>query len=98
MHHGADLIATIAVSLAYAFVGGFVATRMRLPAILGYLIAGIVVGPFTPGFIADAAIASQLAEIGVIMLMFGVGMHFSIEDLWRCGGSHFPVRSCRSPR
>jgi monovalent cation:H+ antiporter-2, CPA2 family len=82
MHHGADLIATIAVSLAYAFVGGFVATRMRLPAILGYLVAGIAVGPFTPGFVGDATIASQLAEIGVIMLMFGVGMHFSIEDLW----------------
>ena len=82
MHHDALLIETIAVSLAYAFVGGFVATRIRLPAIVGYLVAGIMVGPFTPGFVADAALAEQLAEIGVIMLMFGVGMHFSIEDLW----------------
>ncbi|HUC63340.1 MAG TPA: cation:proton antiporter [Alphaproteobacteria bacterium] len=81
MPHQAELIATIAVSLGYALVGGFLATRFRLPAIVGYLLAGIAVGPFTPGFVADAHIAEQLAEIGVIMLMFGVGMHFSIQDL-----------------
>ena len=81
MPHQAELIATIAVSLGYALVGGFLATRFRLPAIVGYLLAGIAVGPFTPGFVADAHVAEQLAEIGVIMLMFGVGMHFSIQDL-----------------
>jgi CPA2 family monovalent cation:H+ antiporter-2 len=76
------LIATIAVSLAFAFVGGLVAMRLRLPPLVGYLLAGIVVGPFTPGFVADAHLAPQLAEIGVILLMFGVGTHFSIRDLF----------------
>jgi CPA2 family monovalent cation:H+ antiporter-2 len=79
--HEPTLIATIAVSLAYAFVGGFVAFRLGLPPLVGYLLAGLAVGPFTPGFVADAEIASQLAEIGVILLMFGVGMHFSVRDL-----------------
>jgi CPA2 family monovalent cation:H+ antiporter-2 len=81
MHHSTDLIATIAVGLAYAFVFGYGAARLRLPPLLGYLLAGVVVGPFTPGFVADATLAPQLAEIGVILLMFGVGMHFSIADL-----------------
>jgi CPA2 family monovalent cation:H+ antiporter-2 len=80
--HETTLIATIAIGLAYAFVGGFIAVRLRLPPLVGYLLAGIVVGPFTPGFVGDAHIASQLAEIGVILLMFGVGMHFSVSDLW----------------
>ena len=75
------LIATIAVSLAFAFVGGLLAVRLRLPPLVGYLLAGIIVGPFTPGFVADAKLAPQLAEIGVILLMFGVGTHFSIRDL-----------------
>jgi CPA2 family monovalent cation:H+ antiporter-2 len=79
--HDVPLIATIAVSLAFAFVGGFLAVRLRLPPLVGYLLAGIVVGPFTPGFVADAHLAPQLAEIGVILLMFGVGTHFSIRDL-----------------
>src|ERR1700747_2741864 len=79
--HDVPLIATIAVSLAFAFVGGLVAVRLRLPPLVGYLLAGIVVGPFTPGFVADAHLAPQLAEIGVILLMFGVGTHFSIRDL-----------------
>jgi CPA2 family monovalent cation:H+ antiporter-2 len=78
MPHDAPPISTIAVSLAFAFAGGFLATRLRLPPLVGYLVAGIAVGPFTPGFIADEALAPQLAEIGVILLMFGVGMHFSI--------------------
>lgn len=81
MHHNNSLIATIAVSLAFAFVGGFLASRLRLPPLVGYLLAGIAVGPFTPGFVADAHLAPQLAEIGVILLMFGVGMHFSLRDL-----------------
>jgi CPA2 family monovalent cation:H+ antiporter-2 len=79
--HEVPLIATIAVSLAFAFVGGLLAVRLRLPPLVGYLLAGIIVGPFTPGFVADAKLAPQLAEIGVILLMFGVGTHFSIRDL-----------------
>lgn len=75
------LISTIAVSLAYALVGGFVAAKLRLSPIVGYLLAGLAVGPFTPGFVADVHLADELAEIGVILLMFGVGMHFSIADL-----------------
>jgi CPA2 family monovalent cation:H+ antiporter-2 len=82
MPHDIALISTIAVSLAFAFVGGFIAVRLRLPPLVGYLLAGIAVGPFTPGFVANAGLASQLAEIGVILLMFGVGMHFSLRDLW----------------
>ena len=85
-HNEATLISTIAVSLAYALLGGFVAAKLRLSPIVGYLLAGIAVGPFTPGFLADPHIAEQLAEIGVILLMFGVGMHFSLTDLravWR---------------
>jgi CPA2 family monovalent cation:H+ antiporter-2 len=80
--HDTALIATIAVGLSFAVLGGFAAVRVGLPPLVGYLLAGIVVGPFTPGFVADAALAPQLAEIGVILLMFGVGMHFSIQDLW----------------
>jgi CPA2 family monovalent cation:H+ antiporter-2 len=85
-HAEATLVSTIAVSLACAFLGGFAAVKLRLSPIVGYLIAGIVVGPFTPGLSADTHIAEQLAEIGVILLMFGVGMHFSLRDLvavWR---------------
>ncbi len=81
MPHDPALIATIAASLAYAFVGGFIAHRIGLPPLVGYLLAGLAVGPFTPGFVADAEIAAQLAEIGVILLMFGVGLHFSVRDL-----------------
>jgi CPA2 family monovalent cation:H+ antiporter-2 len=71
----------MATSLVYALAGGYIASRLRLPPLLGYLLAGVAVGPFTPGFVADAKLAPQLAEIGVILLMFGVGMHFSIRDL-----------------
>jgi len=79
--HEAPLIGTIAVGLAFAFAGGFLAARVGLPPLVGYLLAGIAVGPFTPGFVADVHLAPQLAEIGVILLMFGVGMHFSLGDL-----------------
>lgn len=79
--HDTALIATIAAGFGLAFVLGLVATRLRLPPLVGYLVAGIVVGPYTPGFVADTALAGQLAEIGVILLMFGVGLHFSIADL-----------------
>jgi CPA2 family monovalent cation:H+ antiporter-2 len=83
VHQETPLIGTIAVGLAFAFFGGMIAHRLYLPPLVGYLLAGIAVGPFTPGFVADAELAQQLAEIGVILLMFGVGMHFSIRDLWQ---------------
>jgi monovalent cation:H+ antiporter-2, CPA2 family len=79
--YGTTLIATICVSLAVAFVAGLLAVRLRLPPLIGYLLAGIVVGPFTPGFVADPHLAAELADIGVMLLMFGVGMHFSLSDL-----------------
>ncbi len=81
MPHDFSLISTVAVGLAFAFAGGFVAVRLGLPPIVGYLLAGVAIGPFTPGFVADTHLAPQLAEIGVMLLMFGVGMHFSIRDL-----------------
>ena len=81
MDHGAPLIETIAIGLVAAFIGGLVATRLRLPTIVGYLLAGVAVGPFTPGLVADTDTAQQLAELGVILLMFGVGIHFSIPQL-----------------
>jgi CPA2 family monovalent cation:H+ antiporter-2 len=80
--HDTALISTIAVSLGFAFVAGYGAVRLGLPPLVGYLLAGIAVGPFTPGFVADTKLAPQLAEIGVILLMFGVGMHFTVRDLW----------------
>jgi CPA2 family monovalent cation:H+ antiporter-2 len=75
------LVATLAVGFVVAFVLGALAQRLRTPPLVGYLVAGMLVGPFTPGFVADAAIARELAEIGVILLMFGVGLHFSLKDL-----------------
>ncbi|RZJ11834.1 MAG: sodium:proton antiporter [Acidovorax sp.] len=81
MPHSVTLIHTIAAALGLALALGFVATRLRLPALVGYLLTGVVIGPFTPGFVADGAMASQLAEIGVMLLMFGVGLHFSFGDL-----------------
>ena len=79
--HGTALISTLAIALTAAFVAGFIARRLGLPAIVGYLLAGVAVGPFTPGLTADPHIALELAEIGVALLMFGVGLHFSIADL-----------------
>ncbi|HVE49272.1 MAG TPA: cation:proton antiporter [Casimicrobiaceae bacterium] len=81
MQHDVTLIAMIAVAFVLAFVFGFIANRLRLPPLVGYLVAGIAMGPYTPGFVADTALASQLAEVGVILLMFGVGLHFSLGDL-----------------
>ena len=81
MHHATPLIATIAAGLGLAFILGLIAQRFRLPLIAGYLAAGMVIGPFTPGYVADQALASELAEIGVIFLMFGVGLHFSLKEL-----------------
>ena len=81
MDHNLPLITTIAAALGLALVLGFVAARLKLPALVGYLLAGVIIGPFTPGFVADTNLASQLAEIGVMLLMFGVGLHFSLGDL-----------------
>ena len=81
MHHDTDLINIVAVGLGLAFIFGALANKLRLSPLVGYLIAGICVGPFTPGFVADQALANQLAEIGVMLLMFGVGLHFSLKDL-----------------
>ncbi|MET0337162.1 MAG: YbaL family putative K(+) efflux transporter [Caulobacter sp.] len=81
MPHHVPLIATIVAGLVLAFIFGAIANRLRLPVLVGYLLAGVAVGPFTPGYVADQPLANQLAEIGVILLMFGVGLHFSFKDL-----------------
>lgn len=81
MEHSVSLITTLAAGFGLALILGFVAAKLKLPALVGYLLAGICIGPATPGFVADAQIASQLAEVGVMLLMFGVGLHFSIDDL-----------------
>ena len=81
MPHSVTLITTIAAALGLALITGLVAVRLKLPALVGYLIAGIILGPATPGFVADIGLSSQLAEIGVMLLMLGVGLHFSLEDL-----------------
>jgi CPA2 family monovalent cation:H+ antiporter-2 len=81
--HEITLLINIAVALVVAFLGGVLARRIGLPTIAGYLLAGIAIGPFTPGFVGDVEAISQLAELGVIFLMFGVGLHFSLNDLWR---------------
>jgi CPA2 family monovalent cation:H+ antiporter-2 len=85
-----DLLATIAGGLVAAFIGGYIARRLGLPPIVGYLVAGVAIGPFTPGFVADQEVATQLAELGVILLMFGVGLHFSLRDLWAVRGIALP--------
>lgn len=81
MHHDTPLISTIVAGLVLAFIFGMIANRFRMPPLVGYLFAGILVGPHTPGFVADQQLGSELAEIGVILLMFGVGLHFSLKDL-----------------
>lgn len=81
--HEITLLINIVVALVVAFIGGVIARRIGLPTIVGYLLAGIAIGPFTPGFVGDTETISQLAELGVIFLMFGVGLHFSLGDLWK---------------
>ena len=81
MPHDVSLIATVATAFGLAMAFGLVAARLRMPPLVGYLLAGIVVSPATPGFVADVGLAGQLAEIGVMLLMFGVGLHFSLKDL-----------------
>ena len=82
MPHNISLITTIAAALGFGLLFGYLATRLKLPALVGYLAAGILIGPATPGFVADTELAGQLAEIGVMLMMFGVGLHFSLDDLW----------------
>jgi CPA2 family monovalent cation:H+ antiporter-2 len=82
MPHDTPLIATIVIGLCLAFLLGAIAQRIRVSPLVGYLLAGVALGPHTPGFVADQSLASELAEIGVILLMFGVGLHFSLKDLW----------------
>ncbi|TMS58477.1 Kef family K(+) transporter [Imbroritus primus] len=81
MPHDISLITTIAAGLGLALILGFICSKLRIPALVGYLLAGIAIGPGTPGFVADLELAGQLAEIGVMLLMFGVGLHFSLNDL-----------------
>jgi CPA2 family monovalent cation:H+ antiporter-2 len=81
MQHDSPLISTIVAGLVLAFIFGAIANRFRMPPLVGYLVAGVAVGPFTPGFVADVEIATELSEIGVILLMFGVGLNFSLKDL-----------------
>jgi monovalent cation:H+ antiporter-2, CPA2 family len=90
LEHGGELISTIALGLSAAFLAGLLARRLRLPSIVGYLLAGVALGPFTPGLFADQEIATELAEIGVILLMFGVGIHFSLRDLLAVRGIAVP--------
>lgn len=81
MHHDTPLLTTLVLGLGLAYLFGMLTQRCRMPPLIGYLCAGIIVGPYTPGPVADPALATELAEIGVILLMFGVGLHFSIKDL-----------------
>jgi CPA2 family monovalent cation:H+ antiporter-2 len=90
MPHDVSLIATIAAGLGLALIMGFIATRVGIPPLVGYLVAGIIIGPATPGFVADVPLAGQLAELGVMLMMFGVGLHFSLEDLLAVRGIAVP--------
>ncbi|MDZ4067724.1 MAG: cation:proton antiporter, partial [Tabrizicola sp.] len=79
--HDTPLITTLVAGFGLAFLFGLLAQRLKLPLIAGYLLAGVLIGPFTPGYVADMDLATELAELGVILLMFGVGLHFSPRDL-----------------
>ncbi|MEK1871573.1 MAG: YbaL family putative K(+) efflux transporter, partial [Rhizobium altiplani] len=90
MPHDTPLISTIVGGLVLAFILGTLAHRLRMPPLVGYLVAGVLAGPHTPGFVADQSLAPELAEIGVILLMFGVGLHFSLKDLLSVRGIAVP--------
>ncbi|MFN7113450.1 MAG: YbaL family putative K(+) efflux transporter [Alphaproteobacteria bacterium] len=81
LNHDLPLISTLATGLSCAFIFGLIASKLRIPPIVGYLLAGIMIGPYTPGFVGDIKIAEELSEIGIVLLMFGVGLHFSVKDL-----------------
>src|SRR5262245_51514306 len=88
--HDVPLLVNIGVALSAALLGGLVARRLGVPTLVGYLLAGMAIGPFTPGFVGDMDAIRQLAELGVIFLMFGVGLHFSLRDLWRVRAAAVP--------
>lgn len=90
MHQDSILLATFVVALVAALLGGIVARMVRLPPVVGYLLGGLAVGPFTPGFIGDSHAMSQLAEVGVMFMMFGTGLHFSFGDLMAVRGVAAP--------
>ena len=90
MHEMSPLIAILVVGLGLAFIMGTIAQRLKLPPLVGYLLAGVMIGPFTPGFIADTQLTLQLADVGVILLMFGVGLHFKPSDLLEVKGTVVP--------
>jgi CPA2 family monovalent cation:H+ antiporter-2 len=96
MPHDLPLITTIVAALGVGFVFGALATYLCVPPLVGYLLAGVLIGPATPGFVADTELALELAEIGVILLMFGVGLHFSLKDLLSVRAIAIPARSARS--
>src|SRR4051794_41415264 len=81
MHTESSLVAIVVIAIGLAFLLATLAHRLKTSMLVGYLLAGVVAGPYTPGFVADQSLANQLAEIGVILLMFGVGLHFSLKDL-----------------
>ena len=81
MPHDVNLIAILAAGFGLALILGFAVSYLKMPPLVGYLLAGVLIGPGTPGFVADIGLSTQLAEIGVMLLMFGVGLHFSIDDL-----------------
>lgn len=95
MHHATPLITTIVGGLVLAFILGMLANKLRISPLVGYLLAGVLAGPFTPGFVADTKLAPELAELGVILLMFGVGLHFSLKDLM--GGKGHRHSRCDRP-
>lgn len=90
IQHDLPLMSTIAVGLSLAFVCGLVASKLRVPPIVGYLLAGIIIGPHSPGFVANIEVAEELSEIGIVLLMFGVGLHFSLKDLMKVKGIALP--------
>jgi CPA2 family monovalent cation:H+ antiporter-2 len=96
MPHDVDLIILLAVGFGIALIFGYIAARLRLPPLIGYLVAGIIISPNTPGIVADIHLANQLAELGVMFLMFGVGMHFSSMIYYSFVVSPYPVRFYKS--
>src|SRR3954466_16219273 len=90
MPHDLPLLTTIAAAFTAAWVLGLITQKLRLSPIVGYLLAGVAIGPHTPGFVGDVHLAAQLAEVGVILLMFGVGLHFHLKDLLAVQGVALP--------